>query len=93
MTIFLDGPGITGAITVGTSPVEAKIGASPLSERKSIILQPLDGDIYWSYDSGVTTSTGHALDEGSLIYIQTGELLPVYLIAASNTDVRISEVA
>ncbi len=90
---FVDGPGSTSAITVGTSVVEAKIGASALEERKVLIIQPLGGDIYWSYNSGVTTATGHLLYDGTLVYIQTGPDLPVYLIAASNTNVRISEVS
>ena len=93
MITYLDGPGTTGALTVGTSSVEAKVGGSILTERKSLIIQPIDGDIYWSYDSGITTSTGHLIPEGTMMYISTGELLPVYLIAASNTDVRLSEVS
>jgi hypothetical protein len=89
---YTDGPGTTGAIVVGTTAVEAKIGGSRFDDRKILIIQPMDNPIYWSYDSGVTTSTGHYLPEGALVYISTGELLPVYLIAGSNTDVRLSEV-
>lgn len=92
-SVFTDGPGVTGAITVTTSASEVKVGGSALTERKYIIIQPIDGDIYWSYDSGVTTSTGHYIPEGTLVYVQAGEQLPVYVIAAANTDVRISEVA
>lgn len=92
-SLLLDGPAISGAITVGTSAIEAKVGGSTFEDRKAIIIQPLGGDIYWSYDSGVTVNTGHKLYDGTLIYVQTGEQLPVYLIASSNTDVRISEVA
>ena len=93
LTLFVDGPAISGAITVGTSVVEAKLGASPLDERKYIALQPIGGDIYWSYNSGVTVSTGHRLYDGVLVYVQTGTALPVYLVADSNIDVRISEIS
>jgi len=93
MRNYLDGPGTTGAITVGTSATEAKVGGSVFEERKVIIIQPLNGDIYWSYDSSVTTNTGHYIPDGTMMYISTGDQLPVYLIAGSNTDVRISEVA
>ena len=91
--MILDGPGTTGAITVSTSAVEAKIGASAFSERKVVIIQPLDGDIYWSYDSGVTISSGHLINTGTLQFISTSELLPIYLVAGSSTDVRLSEVS
>lgn len=92
-SVFADGPGLTGAITVTTSASEVKVGGSALSERKYVIIQPINNPIYWSYDSGVTSSTGHYIPSGTLIYVQAGEKLPVYVIAAANTDVRISEIA
>ena len=91
--LLLDGPAVTGALSVGTSAVEAKVGGSVLSDRKAIAVQPLDFDIYWGYDSGVTTSTGHLLYKGTLAYIQSAESLPIYFIAAQTTDVRLSEIA
>lgn len=91
--LLLDGPGTTGAVTVGTVAIEAKVGANVLEDRKAIAIQPIDNDIYWSYSSGVTTSTGHIIYKGTLVYVQSAESLPVYLVAASNTDTRISEIA
>jgi len=93
MINYLDGPGITGSLPVGTSEVEAKVGGSIYPDRKAIVVQPLDNDIYWSYSSGVTTSTGHLIVSGTTVFISTGESLPIYFIADATTDVRLSEVA
>ena len=92
-SIFADGPAVTGSISVTNSAVEVKVGASALDERKFVAIQPIDGDIVWSYDPTVTTLTGHPVDEGTLVYVQAGERLPVYVIANTTVDVRISEVA
>ena len=91
--MFLDGPATTGAVTVTTSAIEAKVGGTVLSERKSLAIQPIDYDIEWSYSSGFSLGTGHIIYAGTLIYVQTGETLPVYLRAAQNTDVRLSEIS
>ena len=89
-----DGPAVQGALSVGTSVIEAKVGGSVLGERKIVIIQPLDGDIYWGYNSDITTSTGFKLYEGKLVYVQAGESLPVYLISGSSTvGVIVAEVS
>jgi len=90
---FLDGPAVQGTITVGTSVSEAKIGASAFEDRKVIMAQAKNNSIFWSYDAGVTTSTGFELYPGTFVQIETGPDLPVYFVAASNTTVVLAEVA
>lgn len=43
MLLPVDGPANTFAFTATTSSQELKQGASPLSERKYVLIQPLDG--------------------------------------------------
>jgi hypothetical protein len=92
MILPIDGPANTFNLSVSTV-VELKQGGSPLTERKYVLIQPLDGDVYWGYTSGVTTSTGHRVANGSFFPIPAGDLLPVYIVSAGTVDVRVSEVA
>jgi len=94
MILPIDGPANTFQLNVTTSAVELKQGASVLSERKYVLIQPLDGDVYWGYTSGVTAADGHRVREGGFFPIPAAERLPVYIVSASGTvDVRVSEVA
>lgn len=92
MRNLLDGPGITGTINVSTT-VEAKVGASAYSERTLIIIQPIDGDLEWSFNSGFGAGEGHILIEEITLQLRASDQLPVYIRAVSGTvEVRISEV-
>ncbi len=92
---FRDGPGAgPTSISVTTTAVEAKVGGSAQEERKVVALQPLDGDVFWGYDSGVTSSSGHKLYKDVYAEIQAATTLPIFLVAASGTvDVRVSEIS
>ena len=95
MLLPLDGPGIGTALSVTTTAQEVKVGGSPLAERKVVTIQPLDGDIYYGYDSGTLNSTtGTLVYQGQLLHIEAGESLPIYIVAGTGTvDVRITEVS
>lgn len=88
----LDGPAVYGNISVTTSAAELKVGGSTYEDRKVLSIQPIDGDIFVGYDSSVTTSNGIKIFQGQYVELERGELLPVYAIAASTVDVRISEI-
>jgi hypothetical protein len=89
----LNGPAIFAALSVGSTAVEVKVGAAPLEERTSISVQPLDGNIYYGYDSSVSTSNGTKIFKSQLLIIEAASSLPVYVIAETGTvDVRITEV-
>lgn len=90
----LDGPAVHGTLSVTTSPSEVKVGASVLSERKVITIQPTDGVVYFGYSNTVTSSTGTKIFKGQVYPLEAGEALPVWVVSASGTvNVRITEVA
>lgn len=93
MYLPLDGPGLHSSLSVSTSAVEAKVGASRLEERQVVTIQPIDGDVYFGYSSGVTSSTGTKIYQGQVYPVEATDKLAVYVIAASGTvDTRITEV-
>lgn len=87
--------GTYGAINVGTSPIEAKVGASRLSGRKILtVYNNSNKDIYWGFNNSVTTSTGTKLFSKQLMFIEASDSLGLFLIADSaNNDIRITEGA
>jgi len=94
MFLNLDGPAINGALSVTTTAEEVKVGASPLSERKVITIQPLDGDVYMGYSNTVTSSNGTKIFRGQIYAMEATDTLAVYIIASTGTiDVRITEVS
>lgn len=94
MFIPLNGPALHGALSVSTTAVEVKVGASALSERTVITIQPIDGDVYFGYSDSVTSLTGTKIFQGQVYPLEAAQSLPVWVVAASGTiDVRITEVS
>jgi hypothetical protein len=87
--------GVNGALTVGTSSVEAKVGGSPLSNRKTLtVFNNSNSTIYWGYSSGVTTANGSPIFKNQIGTWDIGSNTSVYLIAGSaGNNVRITENA
>jgi hypothetical protein len=87
--------GVQDAINVGTTSVEAKVGASRLTGRKILsVFHNGSGKLYWGYSSGVTTSTGIQIFKNTQISWPAGANTSVFLIADSATnDVRVAEGA
>jgi len=73
---------LNAVLTVGTTQVEAKVGASTLTNRKYISFRALDSGIFWGA-SGLTadsTSTGGTeLFKNEFLMVPIG--VPVYLRA------------
>ena len=84
--------GTQGALTVGTSAVEVKVGASQLTNRKHVTLyNNSNTTIYWGLDSGVTTSTGTPIQKGEMVP-WAASTATIYVIAGSaGNDTRITE--
>lgn len=81
-------------LSVGTSAVEVKVGASPLSRRKLIIMQPKDNGIYWGYSNAVTISNGIQTYKDQIISLEIGPDISVWVIAdGAGKSVRIQELA
>jgi hypothetical protein len=89
--LSLDGPIVYGNITVGTTATELNVGASNLAGRRTLLVQPIDRDMFIGFDSSVTTSNGIQLFKGQVFALDILETESVYGIAVANTDVRITE--
>lgn len=87
--------GVFGALTLttGGTAYEAKVGASRLTNRKSLTITALD-DMYWGYSNTVTTATGTPLykNQNIIFDIDSDSTFQVWLVAAANSKTaRITE--
>jgi hypothetical protein len=90
----LDTEGVFAALTVTTTPVEAKVGANPLTARQVLVLQPKDRDIFYGFSNTVTASTGIELFRDQTISLPVGPSVRVWLVASSGSrNIRIQEIA
>lgn len=90
----IDGP-VSGpsSLTVGTTAVELKVGASKDVRRKAVAIQPLGSDIYFGFDNSVTTSTGFKIFDCTFVHLPYKGTVDIYLISpVAGVDVRISEL-
>jgi hypothetical protein len=92
---LLVGSGVEGALTVGTSAVEAKVGGSVLANRKLLTVHNnSNSTIYWGFTSGVTTSTGTPIFKNQFISWDISDIAKVYLIASgAGNNTRVTESA
>jgi len=90
----IDGSGIQGALSVGTSPIEAKAGTSRLTNRRSVVVQPTNGPIWWGWSSNVSTLTGTKIFQWQTVEFAVTDNVPVYLVAEGvGRNVRVSEAS
>ena len=90
----LNRQGVYGEITVGTTPVEVKVGASPLAHRGLVHILAKDNQIYWGYDNSVTTTTGTRIFRNQLVFLPVGPDVSIWLVAnGAGRDAAIGELA
>lgn len=78
---ILDNAWTTGTITVGTTAIELKVGASAKTDRKNVFFQLLSGGkIYWGFSNSNTPfiafkyqMTAIAVGDGTTIWIKADE--------------------
>lgn len=89
------GTGIEGFITVGTVAIEAKIGASPLTNRRSLTATNLGtAIIYWGYTAAVTILTGTPIYKKQQATWSVGQNQKVYFISSiAGNNTRLTEGA
>lgn len=89
----LDGPSVYGSVSVTDTASELKVGGSALDQRITVTIQPLDGVVYFGFDSSVTASNGTKVFKGQYFSLEAGDQETVYLVAdtGETVDVRISE--
>jgi hypothetical protein len=90
-----DGPAVYTSVTVGTSAVQLKVGASEQEERVLISIQPLDDDLYLGYSNSVTTSIAAIkVFKGQYVELERGEFIQVWAISpTAGNSVLVSEVS
>lgn len=81
----------TGSISVSTTSIEAKVGASRLIGRRALLILPTNGNVYWGSTSSVTISTGIPIFKNQSYPLNVTDNIPIWLIASATTDVRIVE--
>ena len=80
----LNESGTQGALIVGTSPVEVKVSASRLENRKLVTLyNNSNSTVYWGYDNTVTVSSGVPIRKNQYVEWTVGDGLSIYVIAGS----------
>lgn len=84
---------VSGAISVGTSPVEAKVGATALASRLFVLVTAVNGTIYFGSSNTVTTSTGTPIIQNQPVSFSFTDNVPVWLVADTTVDVRVMEGA
>jgi hypothetical protein len=89
----IDGAGVQGALTVGTSAVEVRVGTFRLANRRMVTIQPTTGPVWFGWTSAVTTSTGTKLFPWQVARLSITDT-PLYLISdTAGRNVRITEAA
>jgi len=85
--------GLYAALTVGTSAVEVKVGASRLTGRNVVLFQNLSSsNVYWGFDSSVTSSNGMLIPAGTEKQFAISDAVPIFVIgSAASLDCRIVE--
>lgn len=81
--------GVYGALSIPTAntPVEAKVGASRLSNRKLLQIYSNNNGLFWGLDNSVTTSSGTPLVNGQVITfsIDPDSTFQIWLVGSSNS--------
>ncbi len=83
----------SGSITVGTTAVAARVGASNLANRKMLMISPVTYIVYMGATSAVTTATGIPIYPGQIVSFAFSTNVTPYLIAATSGTVNIFEAS
>lgn len=91
----LTGQGVQGVLNLtANTPVEVKVNATQLSNRKLILVDNISGGvIYWGYDSGVSASSGISIYDRDLASweINPTKVVSVWIVSTANSSVRVVE--
>jgi len=82
---------LNAAISVTTSAIEAKVGATRLTSRKLLSITPTNGTVYWGSTSAVTIASGTPIFKNQCVTMAFTDNVAVWLIGVATTDVRIVE--
>lgn len=89
--------GVYGALNIPTAntAVEAKVGASRLTNRKSLIISIENNGVFWGLDNTVTTTSGVPTANGQVLTFSPDpdSTFQVWLVgSANNKNVHVVEI-
>lgn len=86
--------GLNADLTVGTSSVEGKVGSARLVNRKYVVVEALDTNVYMGFSSAVTSSNGIPIFKNQILILPIGDNTQIWFIAdVSSKHVRFGELA
>jgi len=86
---------VSGVVTVATTQVEAKVGASALEQREDLLIFNDGTDTIFFGPSGVATSganKGIPVESGEFLRIPASGSVSIFLISDGSSDVIIQEL-
>lgn len=88
--------GVYGALSIPTAntPVEAKVGASRLTNRKFLQIYSNNNGLFWGLDNTVTTTSGTPIVNGQVLTfaIDPDSTFQIWLVGSSNgKSVQVTE--
>jgi hypothetical protein len=91
--VINNGTGTEGALIVGLTAVEIKVGASKLADRKTVSLfNNSNSTIYWGWSSLVTIATGTPIFKNQFATWEAGQNQAIHVIAATaGNNTRVTE--
>jgi len=89
----LNGSGLQSELTIGTTSVEGKVGASILTNRKYVIFLALDKGIYFGSTSAVTILTGIPIFKNQLLMVPKGQSQIWFIADGAGKRLRFIEEA
>jgi hypothetical protein len=81
----LDGPSVEAELSVGTTPVEIKAGASASEERKVVTFEAQDGRVRWGFTNSITSSKGFVGFKNRLTTVEASATQSVWIVAETGT--------
>ena len=78
---------VAGSVSVSTTAIELKVGATRLDGREEILIENKGPFTIYIGPSGVTTSTGTTLHKDQTITMPIGQDLGVFAITATGTSI------
>lgn len=84
----LSNGGVYGAVNLPTVnvPVEAKVGATALPNRKELIIKIGNNGMFWGLDSSVTITSGVPTNNGDLIIFEIDPTSTFQVWVVGNTN-------
>jgi hypothetical protein len=82
------------AVSVGSVPVEAKGGATTLTNRKGIFIMPIDKNLYMGFANTVSSANGIPIFINQMVYIPATSSMKIWLVHSNtgNAEARVWEV-